>query len=128
MVIEIREHRQVNRISVSQSPERHGANCVWNKSAAAVCYWLCFVFWPCLLTGQTNTPAVTYPANRYLLVVETSNAMRRRADAMAQSVRDLFASAVASQARRGDSLGVWTFNEDVYTGLLPLQQLSPETL
>jgi hypothetical protein len=47
---------------------------------------------------------------------------------MAQSVRDLFASALASQARRGDSLGVWTFNEDVYTGLLPLQQFSPVTL
>jgi hypothetical protein len=47
---------------------------------------------------------------------------------MVQSVRDLFNSGLASQARRGDSLGIWTFNEEVYTGLLPLQQLSPENL
>lgn len=50
--------------------------------------------------------------------------MQRRADAMTQSVRELLNSAIAAQARPGDSLGFWTFNEELYTGVLPLQQWS----
>jgi hypothetical protein len=97
-----------------------------NKPGSTAIFWLCLIFWPWLLAGQTNNPTLTYPANRYLLVVETSHAMQRRADAMAQSVRDLLGSALATQARHGDTLGVWTFNEEVYTRLLPLQQLAAE--
>jgi hypothetical protein len=87
---------------------------------------LLLVFCPLLVFGQTNNATVKYPANRYLLVVETSRSMQRRAGAMVQAVRDLLSSALANQARRGDTLGIWTFNEDVFAGLLPLQQWSPE--
>lgn len=52
--------------------------------------------------------------------------MLRRAEAMTRSVRDLLGSGLAGQARRGDTLGVWTFNEKLYSGLLPLQQWSPD--
>jgi hypothetical protein len=82
-------------------------------------------FWS--LNAQTNDASVRFPANRFLLVVETSRSMQRRVDAMAQTVTDLLQSAVASQARRGDTLGVWTFNEDVYSGVLPLQKWTPDT-
>ncbi len=89
---------------------------------------LCLVFCPFLAFGQTNNPgAASYPANRYLLVVETSRSMQRRVDGMAHSVQELLVSAIAGQARRGDTLGVWTFNEELYSGLLPLQQWSIET-
>lgn len=82
---------------------------------------------PGLLLGQTNHPAgLIYPSNRYLLLVETSRGMLNRSDMLVQSIQDLLASALASQARRGDSLGVWTFNEELHTGLLPLQQWAPE--
>jgi predicted RNA-binding protein with PIN domain len=87
--------------------------------------WLCLVLCPVLVFGQTNIPTATYPGNRYLLVVETSRPMQRRAAAMAQAVQDLLNSALAAQARRADTLGVWTFNEEVYAGTLPLQQWSP---
>jgi hypothetical protein len=80
-----------------------------------------------LLEGQTNTPQpAVYPVNRYLLIVETSHSMAHRSEAMVRTVQNLMSSALASQARRGDSLGLWTFNEDPYTGVFPLQQWSPE--
>jgi len=46
---------------------------------------------------------------------------------MTRAVRDLLNSGFSGQARRGDSLGVWTFNEELHTGLLALQQWSPES-
>ncbi|HZR18086.1 MAG TPA: hypothetical protein VFE51_12395 [Verrucomicrobiae bacterium] len=96
-----------------------------NLARAAGC--VCLAALPLLAAGQTNSPALIYPKNRYLLVVETSRAMQRRADVMALAVRELLNSAVAGQARRGDTLGVWTFDEDLHTGLLPLQQWSPDS-
>jgi len=42
-------------------------------------------------------------------------------------VRGLLVSGMNGQLRRGDTLGVWTFNADLYSGQFPLQQWSPET-
>ena len=75
---------------------------------------------------STNSPGPVYPPNRYLLIIETSHAMLRRSEAMLQAVQDVLASGVAAQARRGDSLGIWTFNEELHTGLVPLQDWSPQ--
>src|SRR5262249_27699677 len=75
---------------------------------------------------NSNTPP-RFPTNRYLLLVETSQAMHKRADGLAQSIEDLLGSALASQARRGDSLGLWTFNEELHTGVFPLQKWTPES-
>lgn len=64
---------------------------------------------------------------RFLLVVETSSAMKRSSANAATVVRDLLTSRVRGQADKGDTLGVWTYNERLYTGRLPLQQWSPQT-
>ena len=85
----------------------------WHPAAAKL--WAAVVVCPLLASGQTNNPLPNYPINRYLLVVETSHSMQRRADSMIQSIQDLLGSALAAQARRGDSLGVWTFNEALYS-------------
>jgi hypothetical protein len=76
------------------------------------------------LPAQTNSTEPIYPANRYLLVVETSQAMQRHTNALVQIVRQVVGSAIGAQAHRGDTLGVWTFNEDVIGGVLPLQRWS----
>jgi hypothetical protein len=76
------------------------------------------------LSAQTNSPEPIYPANGYLLVVETSQAMQRHTNALVQIVRQVVGSAIAAQAHRGDALGIWTFNEAVYGGVLPLQRWS----
>jgi len=76
--------------------------------------------------AQTNSPAPVYPRNRYLLVIETSRAMSRRLDPLRQAIQSLLRSPLAEQAHPGDTIGLWTFNEDLYTGAFPLQQWSPD--
>src|SRR5688572_19692365 len=77
------------------------------------------------LCAQSNAPAP--PADRYLFIVDTSTAMRRRAPAVQKAVESLLRSSMAAQFQRGDTVGVWTFNEQLYAGRLPLQTWTPET-
>jgi hypothetical protein len=65
-------------------------------------------------------------SHRWLLIVDTSRAMRDRTNGAVQVAGVLVNSGMNGQARRGDSLGIWTFNEALYAGRFPLQQLSPE--
>ena len=80
---------------------------------------------PCPLRAQTNTAKAAPPSNRCLLIVETSRSMQRRADAVLKTVQDLLTSGLSGQLRQGDTLGLWTFNEDLYAGRFPLQTWSP---
>jgi hypothetical protein len=82
-----------------------------------------------LLTGMvihaqaaSSPPAEPRPANRYLLVVESSRAMQRRSEGVASAVQRLLGSALSGQIHPGDSLGVWTFNKQLATGQVPLQE------
>lgn len=77
------------------------------------------------VSAQTNAP-VSFP-DRYLFIVDTSAAMRRRAPAVQKAVENLLRSSMAAQLQRGDTLGVWTFNDQLYAGRLPLQNWTPET-
>lgn len=72
------------------------------------------------LPAQTNV----LPVNRFLLIVETSHAMQHRSDGTLQTVNSLIASRMQGQLRLNDSIGVWTFNQTLYTGKLPLQEWS----
>jgi hypothetical protein len=65
-------------------------------------------------------------SNRYLLVVDISRSMQRRSDATLRAVQDLVSSGMRGQFQRGDTLGVWTFNAELYTGRFPLQHWMPE--
>ncbi len=76
------------------------------------------------LRAQTNSAHAD--ANRCLLIVDTSRAMERRSQAMLEVVRDLVMSGLNGQLRRGDTLGLWTFNQELYAGRLPLQVWSAE--
>lgn len=97
---------------------------LWGDGRAIV--WMCLVHCAFISAAQTNSRAPVFPANRYLLVVETSHSMQRRAEGLAQTIESILSSAMASQARRGDSLGVWTFNEELMAGRFPLQHWSPD--
>jgi hypothetical protein len=52
--------------------------------------------------------------------------MQRRSEAVLQTVQDLLTSGMAGQLRPGDTLGVWTFGDDLYAGRFALQTWSPE--
>ena len=78
------------------------------------------------LRAQTNAVKGTPSAQRWLLIVETSRSMQRRSEAVLQTVQDLLTSGMAGQLRPGDTLGVWTFGDDLYAGRFALQTWSPE--
>ncbi len=79
-------------------------------------------------SAETNAPrpAITRkPADRYLLIFDTSAAMKPRAKAVEETVAELITSGMHGQLQPGDTIGVWTFNETLYTGQLPLQTWQP---
>jgi hypothetical protein len=65
-------------------------------------------------------------SSRYLVIVDTSRSMRRRSKAMLQTVQDLLSTGMQGELKGGETLGLWTFNQDLYTGLFPLQVWAPE--
>ena len=78
------------------------------------------------LQAQTNTAKNSPPSDRCLIIVETSKSMQRRADAVLGVVQDILKSGLNGQLQRGDTLGVWTFNENLYAGRFPLQAWSAQ--
>src|SRR5689334_10730875 len=83
-----------------------------------------------VLCFAPSLPAQTAGAmgssGRYLFIVDTSYSMRRRADAVQKTASNLLLSGMRGELRRGDTIGIWTINEDLYTGRLPLQRWTPE--
>src|SRR5262249_17688650 len=60
---------------------------------------------PLSVNGQTNSPtSAGPPANRYLLLVETSHSMKPRKDAVLKTVRELLSSRMGGDFRAGDTL------------------------
>jgi hypothetical protein len=78
------------------------------------------------LWAQTNVVRTAPSSDRCLIIVETSKSMQRRADAVVGAVRGLLASGLDGQLQAGDTLGLWTFNEDLYAGRFPLQTWSAQ--
>src|SRR5882724_1036018 len=102
---------------------RRVSNALWRAGCRLVC---AAVLLATALHAQTNSPAPAAPhSSRYLLIVETSRSMQRRTQGTLDAVRTLLASGMGGQMRRGDTLGVWTFNDQLYAGSFPLQTVSP---
>jgi hypothetical protein len=53
--------------------------------------------------------------------------MQRRTQATFNVVQDLVISGLQGQFRRGDTFGIWTFNDVLHAGQFPLQVWSPES-
>jgi hypothetical protein len=88
---------------------------------------LLFCFWFALdasAQGSTNRPTVS---NRWLFIVETSKGMKPRAEAAENLAARLIASGAAGQMRPDDTLGLWTFNEELHSGEFPLQDWTPQS-
>src|SRR5260370_1861410 len=77
--------------------------------------------------AQTNAPAPSCRSNRYLVIIGTSHSMQRRSDGVLESAQDLLTSKMGGQLRNGDTIGVWTYNEELTAGKLPVQQWSEDT-
>jgi hypothetical protein len=98
---------------------------VMNLNRTAGC---CLGLMVCLLApqtrSQTNTPKYGTISSRFLLIVETSRAMGHRSDATLKTVASLLYSGFSHQIKQGDTLGVWTYNQQLYTGRIPLKRWS----
>lgn len=85
-----------------------------------------------LLGGIFAAPAAPAPPaernvdNRLLLVFDTSSEMKRRLPAVQKAVDALLTSNLNSQLRSNDTIGVWTFDQELRSGQFPLQRWKPE--
>jgi len=80
--------------------------------------------------AETNAPLLTNAAplaNRYLLVLETSHSMERRSEGTLKALQRLLGPGMGGQLRRGDTLAIWTYNEQLHAGQFPLQHWTPES-
>lgn len=62
---------------------------------------------------------------RWLLIVDTSNAMERRAKAVEGVVGELIVSGMNGQMEPGAELGIWTYNKELFAGVAPMQTWDP---
>ena len=81
------------------------------------------IFWAPAMQAQTPVNAVE---GRYLLIFDTSAAMKKCLPATQATVNRLFISMMNGQLRAGDSIGVWTFDNELRAGRFPLQHWLPE--
>ncbi|MEK7780023.1 MAG: hypothetical protein AAB370_00810, partial [Verrucomicrobiota bacterium] len=82
---------------------------------------------PALSFAQTSPPAKVEPVatERFLVIVETSAAMQKRAENVQKALGSVISSGLSGNIGYGSTIGVWTFNEQLFTGQLPLQLWTP---
>ena len=91
---------------------------------AAVSRWLLAAL--AALTLVVRAPAQPQMEDRWLLVFDTSWAMKKRLSGVEAAVKSFFATKANGQLQPGDSVGVWTFNKQLRTGEFPLTTWMPE--
>ena len=64
--------------------------------------------------------------SRFLLIFDTSSAMKARVPATQYAVERLFFSMMNGQLQSGDTIGVWTFDRTLRKGGFPLQGWLPQ--
>jgi hypothetical protein len=59
--------------------------------------------------------------SRFLFIFETSSGMKSRVEATQKAVQAMLTTSLSGHLHSGDSIGVWTFNQDLQAGNYPLQ-------
>jgi len=75
-------------------------------------------------TARAQINRTSPPEHRFLFMIETSRAMEKRSSGIASALDQLFRSGMQGQIRSGDTLGVWTYNDELHAGEFPLQTWS----
>ena len=70
--------------------------------------------------------AAAGPNGRFLLVFDTSSAMKTRLASEQYAVERLFFSMMNGQLQAGDTIGIWTFDRKLRAGEVPLQHWQPQ--
>ncbi len=62
----------------------------------------------------------------FLLIFDTSSNMKRRVSEVEKSLNTMLATSMSGQLHKGDTIGVWAFDQNLHPGDFPLQQWNPE--
>ena len=79
-----------------------------------------------LIPAGRAQPAPQIGEGRFLFIFDTSAEMKKRLPAVQTEVKQLLATSLGGQLHSGDSIGVWTFNQDLNTAQFPQQRWMPE--
>jgi hypothetical protein len=100
-------------------------NCLKHFSRfAPMVFALCAGFF--VVPAGRAQPATQINDSRFLFIFDTSAEMKKRLPAVQAEVNELLSTSLGGQLHAGDSLGVWTFGQDLRTGQFPLQHWNPE--
>jgi hypothetical protein len=94
---------------------------------AALGVALLFTFYATAQTPPPATAANAAPGERFLVIVETSAAMKKRAENVQKLVGNLISTGLRGEMATGSTVGLWTFNDQLHTGQFPLQLWTPQT-
>lgn len=77
---------------------------------------------------EASSPtATTSGKERFLVIVEASAAMQKRAENTQKALGSVISGGLKGQIEPGCTIGLWTFNEKLFTGQVPLQLWTPQT-
>jgi hypothetical protein len=79
-----------------------------------------------LIPGLRAQPTEQTVQNRFLFVFDTSRDMKSRGDGMEKTLNTLLALSLSGQMHAGDSMGVWTFGQELRPADYPLQAWNPD--
>jgi hypothetical protein len=79
-----------------------------------------------LVSTALAQPAANTVSDRFLLVFDTSSAMKEREPATQYAIERLFFAVMNGQLHPGDTIGVWTFDRKLRTGEFPLRHWQPQ--
>jgi hypothetical protein len=79
-----------------------------------------------LISAVPAQPVAGRVDSRYLLIFDTSSAMKKRLPSTQYAVERLFLSMMNGQLEPGDSIGVWAFDRKLRAGDFPLQHWMPQ--
>jgi hypothetical protein len=82
--------------------------------------------------GAAQTPPPVAAANvatgeRFLVIVETSAAMKKRTENVQKLVGNLISTGLRGEMATGNTVGLWTFNDQLHSGQFPLQLWTSQT-
>jgi hypothetical protein len=84
-----------------------------------------FVILFAVLTTFFAASSFGQSSNRWLFIFDVSTSMHGRAKGVQEATRDLLSTGMHGQIRQGDTIGIWTFDDQLHAGEVPLQTWSP---
>ena len=99
----------------------------YRSGVVAVAWWLSLGSLAAQATTNSVAATNSTPEDRILVIVETSSAMQKRTENVQKLVGEMFSSGLGGDMRSGDTVGMWTFNDELQTGQFPLQRWTKAT-